>query len=443
MNKKNVYYTTLGCSKNDVDTASMRTILENKEYDTVYSPEDADVIVINTCGFIEDAKKESIDEIFNMAEYTRDTDKKLVVSGCLAQRYADELLEQIPEIDAILGTGQISHIDSYIEKLNSEDRFKAIEDINSEYVEGLKKKNVSAVEYVKISEGCNNFCSYCIIPVLRGKNRSRKIENIVEEITYLVENGAKEIVLIAQNTTDYGVDLYGEYSLPKLLQEIEKIENLKWVRILYLYPDNFTEELIEVFKTSRKILPYADIPLQHISDNVLRAMNRRTDKSDIENLITKLRREIQNMIIRTTFIVGFPGETEEDFKELADFIESMKLDKVGVFEFSREENTKAYSMENQVDEKTKATRKRKLMEIQEVVSAEIISDKVGRVYECLIEEITEDAIVARNYMDAPDIDGVVYVNGDYTEDYEVGDFINVLITDTMEYDMIGELNESA
>lgn len=443
MNKKNVYYTTLGCSKNDVDTASMRTILENKEYDTVYSPEDADVIVINTCGFIEDAKKESIDEIFNMAEYTRDTDKKLVVSGCLAQRYADELLEQIPEIDAILGTGQISHIDSYIEKLNSEDRFKAIEDINSEYVEGLKKKNVSAVEYVKISEGCNNFCSYCIIPVLRGKNRSRKIENIVEEITYLVENGAKEIVLIAQNTTDYGVDLYGEYSLPKLLQEIEKIENLKWVRILYLYPDNFTEELIEVFKTSRKILPYADIPLQHISDNVLRAMNRRTDKSDIENLITKLRREIQNMIIRTTFIVGFPGETEEDFKELADFIESMKLDKVGVFEFSREENTKAYSMENQVDEKTKATRKRKLMEIQEVVSAEIIIDKVGRVYECLIEEITEDAIVARSYMDAPDIDGVVYVNGDYTEDYEVGDFINVLITDTMEYDMIGELNESA
>lgn len=443
LNKKNVYYTTLGCSKNDVDTASMRTILENKNYNTVFNPEAADVIVVNTCGFIEDAKKESIEEIFNMAEYTKGENKKLVVSGCLAQRYADELMEEIPDIDCILGTGQIAHIDSYIENLNSNVRQKSIDDINSEYVEGLYKTNVTPVEYVKISEGCNNFCSYCIIPALRGKNRSRSIENILDEVKYLVAQGTKEIVLIAQNTTDYGIDLYGEYSLPKLLKELEMIENLKWVRLLYLYPDNFTDELIEVFKTSKKILKYADIPLQHVNDGVLKGMNRRTSKADIEHLISKLRKEIPEMIIRTTFIVGFPGETDSDFEELCTFVKDMKLDKVGVFEFSREENTKAYSMENQVDAKTKSVRKRRLMEIQEEVSARKISEKIKKNFECIIEEINEETIVARSYMDAPEIDGVVYVNGDYLDVYKVGDFIDVLITDTMEYDMIGELYESS
>ncbi len=443
LNKKNVYYTTLGCSKNDVDTASMRTILENKNYNTVFNPEAADVIVVNTCGFIEDAKKESIEEIFNMAEYTKGENKKLVVSGCLAQRYADELMEEIPDIDCILGTGQIAHIDSYIENLNSNVRQKSIDDINSEYVEGLYKTNVTPVEYVKISEGCNNFCSYCIIPALRGKNRSRSIENILDEVKYLVAQGTKEIVLIAQNTTDYGIDLYGEYSLPKLLKELEMIENLKWVRLLYLYPDNFTDELIEVFKTSKKILKYADIPLQHVNDSVLKGMNRRTSKADIVHLISKLRKEIPEMIIRTTFIVGFPGEADSDFEQLCTFVKDMKLDKVGVFEFSREENTKAYSMENQVDAKTKSARKRRLMEIQEEVSASKISEKIKKNFECIIEEINEETIVARSYMDAPEIDGVVYVNGDYLDVYEVGDFIDVLITDTMEYDMIGELYESS
>ena len=443
LNKKNVYYTTLGCSKNDVDTASMRTILENKNYNTVFNPEAADVIVVNTCGFIEDAKKESIEEIFNMAEYTKGENKKLVVSGCLAQRYADELMEEIPDIDCILGTGQIAHIDSYIENLNSNVRQKSIDDINSEYVEGLYKTNVTPVEYVKISEGCNNFCSYCIIPALRGKNRSRSIENILDEVKYLVAQGTKEIVLIAQNTTDYGIDLYGEYSLPKLLKELEMIENLKWVRLLYLYPDNFTDELIEVFKNSKKILKYADIPLQHVNDGVLKGMNRRTSKADIVHLISKLRKEIPEMIIRTTFIVGFPGEADSDFEQLCTFVKDMKLDKVGVFEFSREENTKAYSMENQVDAKTKSVRKRRLMEIQEEVSARKISEKIKKNFECIIEEINEETIVARSYMDAPEIDGVVYVNGDYLDVYKVGDFIDVLITDTMEYDMIGELYESS
>lgn len=443
LNKKNVYYTTLGCSKNDVDTASMRTILENKNYNTVFNPEAADVIVVNTCGFIEDAKKESIEEIFNMAEYTKGENKKLVVSGCLAQRYADELMEEIPDIDCILGTGQIAHIDSYIENLNSNVRQKSIDDINSEYVEGLYKTNATPMEYVKISEGCNNFCSYCIIPALRGKNRSRSIENILDEVKYLVAQGTKEIVLIAQNTTDYGIDLYGEYSLPKLLKELEMIKNLKWVRLLYLYPDNFTDELIEVFKNSKKILKYADIPLQHVNDGVLKGMNRRTSKADIEHLISKLRKEIPEMIIRTTFIVGFPGETDSDFEELCTFVKDMKLDKVGVFEFSREEDTKAYSMENQVDAKTKSVRKRRLMEIQEEVSASKISEKIKKNFECIIEEINEETIVARSYMDAPEIDGVVYVNGDYLDVYKVGDFIDVLITDTMEYDMIGELYESS
>ena len=297
---KKVYFTTLGCSKNDVDTDSMRTILEGKNYASVYDPESADVIVINTCGFIESAKEESIEEIFNMVSIKGK--RKILVSGCLSQRYGEELLEEIPEIDGILGTGQIENIEEFIHRMEMGERVSEVGNLNAKYTEGIYKSNVSASEYVKIGEGCNNFCSYCIIPKLRGKNRSRSIEEIYDEVSYLVENGTREIILIAQNTTDYGIDNYKEYALSKLLNKLEEIEELKWIRVLYLYPDNFTEELIHEFSNNKKLLPYVDIPLQHINDDVLKNMNRRTNKKDIVDLIQKLRGEIPEIVIRSTFI---------------------------------------------------------------------------------------------------------------------------------------------
>lgn len=441
MTNKNVYFTTLGCSKNDVDTDVMRTILEGKNYKSVYSPEEADIIVVNTCGFIEAAKEESINEILDMADYKGDGNKKLLVSGCLAQRYSKELLEEIPEIDGILGTGEINNIEDYISQIESGQRISHTGNINSSFQEGIYKSNVNVTEYVKIGEGCNNFCSYCIIPKLRGRNRSRNIEDICKEVEILVEKGAREIVLIAQNTTDYGIDNYKEYALPRLLNELEKIEDLKWIRVLYLYPDNFTEELIDSFKNNKKLVPYVDIPLQHINDNVLKNMNRSTNKDHIVKLIKQLRQEIPNIIIRSTFIIGFPGETEEEFMELVDFLKQVKLDKVGVFKYSREEDTPAYSMENQVDEEVKSRREEFIMGVQEEISAENMQKHLGRNLDMLVEEISEDTVVGRTITDSPDIDGLVYVNGNYADQYKVGDLININIIDVLEHDMIGEINE--
>ncbi len=439
MNNKNVYFTTLGCSKNDVDTNSMRTILENKNYNSVYDPESADIIVINTCGFIESAKEESIEEIFNMVSLKEN--KKILVSGCLAQRYGDELLKDIPEIDGILGTGQIRNIEEFIDRMEKGERVNETGNLNADYSEGLYKSQVSVSEYAKIGEGCNNFCSYCIIPKLRGKNRSRDIESIFEEVQYLVKNGTKEIILIAQNTTDYGIDLYGEYALPKLLNKLEDIENLKWIRVLYLYPDNFSDELIRCFKDNKKLLPYVDIPLQHVNDEVLKNMNRRTNKEDILNLISKLRSEVPQIAIRSTFIVGFPGESEEQFSELLDFLKEVKLDRVGAFKYSREEGTKAYEMEDQISEEIKEERVNILMEIQEEISNENLTKHIDTIIEVLVEEVFDDVIIGRTYLDAPEIDGVVYVNQDDNYEINSGDFIKVKITEVMEHDLLGDLYE--
>lgn len=441
MTNKNVYFTTLGCSKNDVDTDTMRTILEGKDYNSVYAPELADIIVVNTCGFIEAAKEESINEIFDMVEYKKEGNKKLLVSGCLAQRYAKELLEEIPEIDGILGTGEIKNIEDYINKIQLGDRINETGNLNSDFEEGLYKNNVAVTEYVKIGEGCNNFCSYCIIPKLRGRNRSRKIENIYKEVEDLVKKGAREIVLIAQNTTDYGIDNYKEYALPKLLNELEKIEDLKWIRVLYLYPDNFTDELIEAFKNNKKLVPYVDIPLQHINDKVLKNMNRSTDKNHIVNLIKKLRREIPNIVIRSTFIIGFPGETEDEFMELVDFLKQVKLDKVGVFKYSREEGTPAYSMENQIDDETKNRREECIMAVQEEISSENMQRFLGQSFDMLVEEVNEELMIGRTVTDSPEIDGITMVYGNYFDKFEPGDFVRVNIVDVLEHDMIGELDE--
>lgn len=442
MTDKNVYFTTLGCSKNDVDTDVMRTILEKKNYNSVYSPDMADIIVINTCGFIESAKEESINEIFEMTQYKSQGDKKILVSGCLAQRYSNELLEQIPEIDGILGTGQIKNIEQYIAQLELGNKVNETGDIDADIEEGIFKTNANVSEYVKIGEGCNNFCSYCIIPKLRGRNRSRKIENIYKEVENLAKRGTREVILIAQNTTDYGIDNYGEHSLAKLVNKLEAIEELKWIRVLYLYPDNFTDDLIESFKNNKKLLPYVDIPLQHVNDEVLKNMNRSTNKKDIISLINKLRKEIPNIIIRSTFIIGFPGETNEQFMELVDFLKEMKLDRVGVFEYSREEDTIAYNFDNQIDKKTKSDRKDYIMNVQEKISFENMEGHLGQILEVLVEEINDDVIVGRSYMDSPEIDGVVYINTDEKVDnINIGEFVYVKIIDVMEHDMIGELYE--
>jgi ribosomal protein S12 methylthiotransferase len=439
LDNKKVYFTTLGCSKNDVDTDSMRTILEGKNYSSVYDPESADIIVINTCGFIESAKEESIEEIFNMVSIKGK--QKILVSGCLSQRYGEELLEEIPEIDGILGTGQIKNIEEYIHRMELGERVSETGNLNAQYTEGFYKSNVSVSEYVKIGEGCNNFCSYCIIPKLRGKNRSRSIEEIYDEVNYLVKNGTREIILIAQNTTDYGIDNYGEYALAKLLNKLGKIEELKWIRVLYLYPDNFTEELVDEFSNNKKLIPYVDIPLQHINDEVLKNMNRRTNKDDIVTLIQNLRKKIPEIVIRSTFIVGFPGETTEQFEELLDFLKEVKLDRVGAFKYSKEEGTKAYEMKGHLPEDIKVERVNKLMELQEEISYENLEKRIGSVLEVLIEEDLEDTLVGRSYMDAPEIDGVVYINRDDHFKIEVGDFIKVKIIDVMEHDLIGEIYE--
>ena len=428
---------TLGCSKNEVDSSCMMSILDKNRYSVENDPQKADIIIVNTCGFIDAAKEESIDTILQMAKYKETGScKKMILSGCLAQRYPEELLKEIPEADGIIGTGNINQINDILDRSIDGERVIKVDNINSPYLEGIKKEKVNVTEYVKISEGCNNNCSYCIIPKLRGKNRSRRIEDIYEEVSYLAKNGAREIILIAQNTTDYGIDLYGRYSLSKLIKEISKINDIKWIRVLYLYPDHFTDELISEFINNDKLVKYVDIPLQHYSDHVLKLMDRHTDKEHIKNLIEKLRK-IKGLVIRTTFIVGFPGESEEDFNILREFINTYKFDKLGVFTYSREESTKANNLNEQIDEDVKEYRRDIIMEDQLKISERLLEDKIGQVLQVLIEEKIEDNLYAgRSYLDSPDIDGVIYVNSN--KNLSINSFINVKVTSSMEYDLIGD-----
>ncbi len=440
MKKRSVYIVTLGCSKNEVDSELMLSILDKDKYDIAEDIDEANIIIVNTCGFIESAKEESIETIWEMTKYKHEGNcEYLLLAGCLAQRYSKELIDEIEDIDAIIGTGNIRELNKTIEELDSsKNKIVKIDNIDSAYVENVERINFSGTAYVRISEGCDNHCTYCIIPKLRGKHRSRKIEDILEEVSYLVSNGVKEIILIAQNTSDYGIDLYGEYSLYKLLDKLNTISELKWIRILYLYPDNFDEKLIYSIKENDKIVKYVDIPLQHVSNSVLKRMNRRTSKESIKELVARLRSEIPDIVIRTTFIVGFPGETEDDFNELFDFIKEVKFDRLGVFTYSQEEDTPAYSMPNQIDDNIKEERRDKLMELQKNISEEIMMSKVGNTYDVIIEEFAADnTYVGRSYMDSPEIDGVVYVNTD--KELEIDEFAKVKITDYLEYDLIGVL----
>lgn len=435
----NVHIVTLGCSKNDVDSSMMYSLLDKNKYQMVNEPSQADILIVNTCGFIDAAKEESIDTILESVEYKNEGRcKKVLLSGCLAQRYPEELIKEIPEIDGIIGTGNIDYINELLDRSLAGDLFIKTDNLNSAYIEGIRKEKVNTTEYVKISEGCNNNCSYCIIPSLRGKNRSRKIEDIYSEVEYLVSKGAREIILIAQNTTDYGIDLYSKYSLANLIKEISKIKDLKWIRVLYLYPDHFTDELIEEFKNNQKLVNYVDMPLQHISDDVLKKMNRKTSKEHIIKTLKNLRKSVPDIVIRTTFIVGFPGESDDDFNQLVDFIKDIKFDKLGVFEYSKEEGTKAASLDEQISDSIKEERKSEIMAIQSEISAEILSKKIGKKLEVLIEEeVDEENYVGRTYMDSPEIDGVTYVHS--AKNLEMGSFVQIDVVDSLDYDLVGEI----
>ena len=437
---KHVSIVTLGCSKNDIDSGQMRGVLDESRFAFTDQVEEAEVIVVNTCGFIDAAKEESIDTILDLAKL-KEIGKleTLLLAGCLAQRYPEELLEAIPEADGILGPGHIRSINEAI--VEAEDHEKPIyaSSLENNYLEDARREEVSVTEYVKISEGCNNRCSYCIIPYLKGNNRSRSMENIVDEIRYLVENGTREVILIGQNTTDYGIDLYGRYALVDLLKALRSIDDLRWVRILYAYPDHFDDALIEEMKENPKILPYIDIPIQHVADPVLKRMNRKTDRRAIETLITRLRSAMPDIAIRSTFLLGFPGETDEDFQEVLDFLEAYPLDRAGAFAYSREEGTPAATMEDQVDDAIKEQRVDAFMALQMGVSEALMEKHVGRVLDVLITELTEEGALGRSYLDAPDIDGEIVIYTD--KNLSVGDFIKVEITESTAYDLGGDYIE--
>jgi ribosomal protein S12 methylthiotransferase len=432
---------SLGCSKNLVDAEIMMGILNKKGYKLVGEFSEADIIIVNTCGFIESAKQESIDTILELSEYkTTGNLKILIVTGCLAQRYSEELKSEIPEIDAIVGTGSYQNIDEILNGLKEEKHIISLNDIEFAYNEELPRyiSTPSHMAYLKIGEGCDNHCTYCIIPKLRGKYRSRKMEDIIKEAKDLVFRGVKEIVVIAQDTTKYGCDLYGKEMLPELLEELANIEDLKWIRIMYSYPESITEELVKVIKKYDNICNYFDMPIQHASNRILKLMNRRTTKEDILAKIEMIRTYIPDATVRTTIIVGFPGETEEDFKEVVDFAKQVKFDRLGAFAYSREEDTAADKLPNHLEEEVKIERRDALMLVQQGISQELNANKVGNIYEVLVEEQIENNVyIARTQGDAEEIDSIVYVK--YKNQLNAGDFVTVKINNALEYDLMGDV----
>ena len=405
---------------------------------------EADVVVVNTCCFIGDAKEESIHNILEMAELRKAGDiKALIVTGCLAQRYKEEVQTEIPEVDAIIGTTAIDAIVETLEDVLAGQGHNHIEDINRTPVYDKSRIVTTGghYAYVKIAEGCDKRCSYCIIPKVRGNYRSIPMESLLEEARKLVEFGAKELILVAQETTLYGKDLYGEKSLPRLLHELCKIDGLYWIRILYCYPEEITDELIETIRTEEKVCHYLDIPIQHASDNILKRMGRRTNQAELRDMIARLRERIPDICLRTTLITGFPGETQEDHEELMAFVDEMEFDRLGVFTYSAEEDTPAAEFEDQIEEEIKKDRQAEIMELQQEIAFEKAENAVGRTVLAMIEGRLpdENAYAARTYMDAPNVDGLVFVQT--SRELMTGDFVKVKITGSYEYDLIGEIVE--
>lgn len=432
-----VYFLTLGCSKNDIDTECMISLLDKNKYEHTENFDEANIVIINTCSFILDAKEQSINSIIELGELKNQTFKYLLVAGCLGQRYPDQLLDEMEEIDGIIGTGQISNINEILDSTVNGERKAYVGSINAPYTENASRNDFKVTQYIKISEGCNNHCAYCVIPSLRGRMRSRSIENILNEARFLAQNGVKELILIAQNTSEYGTDIYGKPMLHELLYELNQVEALHWIRILYMYPEGFYDELIDSIAKCDKVVKYVDMPLQHISDDVLKAMNRHTDKKSICDLIIKLRERIPNIVIRSTFIVGFYNETREEFEELKEFIEEYKLDRIGAFCYSLEEGTRAYKYGDKISEDDKLLRQKELMLLQAEISERKLSEKVGLTFNCLIEDETKDAYIGRTYMDAPGIDGLIYINKDKA--LNIGEFYDIIITGNDSYDLYGKL----
>lgn len=435
---------SLGCSKNLVDTELMLGILEQAGYSITGREHEADVLIVNTCGFITPAKEEAINTIFEMNRYKNSGRcRVLLVAGCLSQRYGRLLLEEMPEIDGIIGTGAIPQIASLVDSALEGERIFAVGEPGYEYTAGLPRvlSTPPYMAYVKIAEGCSNKCAYCAIPGIRGPYRSRSMESIEAEVIQLAERGVQEVILVAQDTTRYGLDIYGEFMLSTLLSRLSHQAGPPWIRVLYCYPTGFTGELIKVIAQENKICKYIDLPLQHISDPVLSRMNRRGKSRDIRKLINELRINIPNLTLRTTFIVGFPGETETDFQELLDFMEDVKFNHAGVFKYSPEEGTTAMGMPDQVPEEIKEERLHRAMSLQKKISLEKNRSRVGRKVKVLVEGQAgngKDLYIGRSQGDAPDIDGLVYFKPGECRPFS-GQFVNVLIQRALEYDVIGEL----
>lgn len=432
---------SLGCPKNQVDGEALLAKLAASGYQIVNEIENSDVMIVNTCGFIEDAKREAIDTILEVAQYKEaGAISAIVVTGCLAERYQDEILKEMPEVDAVIGIGANADIVKVCDKAlcgiqTSNYPNKCYLPMDDERV----LSTPSHWTYLKIAEGCDNRCSYCAIPGIRGKFRSRKIESVVNEAKALAERGVKEIILIAQDTTKYGQDLYGEYSLDKLLKELVKIDGIEWIRLFYCYPQRITDSLIDVIANEEKICNYIDIPLQHSDKTVLKNMNRVGDGNDYKNLLDKMRKAIPDLALRTTFMVGFPGETDEQFENLCDFVKEIKFDKMGCFTFSPEEDTPAYDMDNQIDEDVKKRRQEVLMNTQYSITEASNKNRVGNVYKVIVDSFDNEKYIGRSYMDSPEIDsGIIFTS---KEKIKVGDFVDVKIIDFDGYDLIGERYE--
>ena len=435
-----IYIETLGCPKNAVDSEMTSGLLEKNGHEMVDSPEESEVILVNTCGFINDAKQESIDTILELSKFKEHHCKLLMVSGCLGERYGKELYDEIPEADVVMGVNDYHNILDIINKAQDESR-KLLHSSCPDSVLDLGARNLSTPKYsayLKIAEGCNNYCSYCVIPYIRGRFRSSSFDSVLKQAQDLSKEGCKEITLVAQDVTNYGIDLYDKHRIHELVENLAKIDGLKWIRLMYCYPHLISDELVEVIAKNENICRYLDVPIQHCSDGILKSMNRKTNKKEIIEVLNKLRNKVPGIHIRTTLIVGLPGETEEDFQELKHFVKDMRFERLGVFEYSPEEGTPAAQMENQVDDSTKKARRDEIMEIQQEIAMEINSKQIGNVLTVLVEEKVQDenVYIGRTQYDALDIDNSVMFTSERV--LEIGSFVEVKITEAMEYDLIGE-----
>ena len=437
-----ILFISLGCDKNLVDTEVMLGMLASRGYEMTNDEQEADIIVINTCCFIHDAKEESIQNILEMAEYKKNgSAKALIVTGCMAERYRQEILDEIPEVDEVLGTTVYDRILDAVDAALAGQHEVMTADLDALPLPETKRLVTTGghFAYLKIAEGCDKHCTYCIIPKIRGNFRSVPMERLLKEAQDLAEQGVKELILVAQETTLYGKDLYGEKSLPKLLRELCKISGIRWIRILYCYPEEITDELIQVMKEESKICHYLDLPIQHANDTILKRMGRRTSKQELIDIVQKLRKEIPDICLRTTLITGFPGETQEQHEEVMEFIDTLEFDRLGAFTYSPEEDTPAATFEDQIDEEVKEDRQADIMELQQEIAFDKAEDMIGREVLVMIEGkvADENAYVGRTYRDAPNVDGLIFINTDV--ELISGDFAKVKVTGALDYDLIGEL----